>query len=105
MSRFEVEEMTAAGRRLRELFGVPEDVEPADSEAPAESKPEDPLKARGLALAERARAILPDVPAQDQETVIGLSEQLHDALAQGQRQQAEQTMRELEDILFYLEEA
>ncbi|MBI4578763.1 MAG: Hsp70 family protein [Planctomycetes bacterium] len=105
MNRFEVEEMTAAGRRLRLLFGDPEDNESVEDVSPAGQEAPDSLHTKARDLVERARSVLAEVSAQDQEAVVSLTERIHDTLATGQPEETEKAMRELEDILFYLEEA
>ncbi len=104
MSRFESEEMTAATARLRRLFG---DIEP---EAAADTSPTDPIAGDSVAarlreITERARNMLPDIPVDDRDEVIGLIERVHDGLAAGAGEAAHNAARELEDILYYLEEA
>ncbi len=107
MSRFERDDMESAGRRLRLLMGDGEEDESAaaDVEDARDEGPGDPLAARGRAVIERARALLADIPTDDQEAVVNLTEQITCALAEGRSEAAEKAIGELEDILFYLEEA
>jgi DNA-binding FadR family transcriptional regulator len=46
--------------------------------------------------------MLADMPVEAQDTVVRLTERIHDAIAQERPEQTQQAMRELEDILFYL---
>lgn len=104
ISRFEEEEMASAAIRLRHLFG--------DAEAKQQSGPYDETgseksgeETRLETLLERARGHLPDVAQEDQDEVIALIEAVTGALKDGDLDQAEETGQELEDILFYLDEA
>jgi len=58
-----------------------------------------------LELVRRARALLPEIPSQDRDELTGLINQIDEALQSGQPDRAGDTARELEEILFYLEEA
>ena len=105
MSRFEAEEMDAAARRLRAMFGDEEeesDEAPVSAEAPAPGIAGHP---RSRAVIERARKMIPDISSEDRDEVTTLIERIQDALTAGQAAEAEDAVTELEEILFYLEEA
>lgn len=51
----------------------------------------------------RAKNILEQVSKEDQEDIINLIEDIHDALENNKEDEAEQIAQELEDILFYVE--
>jgi len=105
ISRFEAKEMSVAGRRLRVLLGDnDENAELAEGPPPDGQISEDPRHAKSGPLLQRAQAILADIPVEDQETVINLTKGIRDALTNGDSEQLEKGLRELEDILFYVEE-
>jgi molecular chaperone DnaK (HSP70) len=104
ISRFEEDEMAVAAERLRNLFGDAEKEQ--DAGPPEGATPEvNAEEARARALLERAQHRLPDVAQADQDEVIGLIEDLDSALRNGDLAQAKETAEELEDVLFYLDEA
>ncbi|GAG19750.1 unnamed protein product, partial [marine sediment metagenome] len=108
MSRFEAEEMSAASRRLRVLFGDTDDRQPPSEDRGTVAEQDrqlDPTRTQAHAVVRRARDMLGDIPPEDQEEVVNLIERVHDALVSGQLDQAEGAANELEDIIFYLEEA
>jgi len=101
MSRFEDTEMAAAARRLRVLFGAEESQEEESESLSAEEAAAEPA----LDVLRRARAMLPEIPPEDRDEVIGLIERIDDAMKNGDGDQARDTARELEEILFFLEES
>jgi len=104
MSRFEREAMSDASQRLRALFG---DEEASDEAQEAASVQADAIPADDPAatILSRARELLPDVPEEDRDEVIRLIEEIDDSLKQRRTDEAADTARELEEILFYLEES
>ena len=99
MSRFESEEMAAAGNRLRHLFGDDDDPAPVTTDETVDQDPtSDPAREKADDVVRRARQMLADLSDDDRMEVVNLIERIHDA---GE----DDAVRELEDILFYLEEA
>ena len=106
MSRFESEEMAAAGNRLRLLFGDSEDEASASDDEPVDrASSADPARDKAKSLVDRARQTLADFPEDDREEVVNLIERIHDALGDPDASPPDEAVRELEDILYYLEEA
>jgi molecular chaperone DnaK len=110
MSRFEIKEMDAAGERLRLMFGDEERKGgpgggAGEASGAAGALASDPAAQAALDLVDRARGGLADIPAEDQDEVIELIERVNDALNGGDSAQAAEAARQLEEILFYLEEA
>ncbi|HSW47311.1 MAG TPA: Hsp70 family protein [Phycisphaerae bacterium] len=105
MSRFEIKEMDAAAHRLRELFGDEEWDEQGEESTEADRTAGDSADSSTAAILQRARALLPEIPAEDRDEVIGLIERIDDARKAGEPARASSAVRDLEDILFYLEES
>lgn len=104
MSRFEKEEMSNASRRLRGLFGDKDEPdEGAENVAHHETGDlgDDP----SAAIMRRARDLLSDIPEEDRDEVVRLIEEIDDALKHRQKDQAADSARELEEILFFVEES
>lgn len=103
ISRFEKGEMEAASNRLRLLFGDAQETEPVDVEAGVAATGDENGVLR--AIIEQARTRLPDLSEDDRDEVIGLIEAAVDAMAENNLDKAKTAGQEIEDVLFYLDEA
>ena len=105
MSRFESDEMAAAGDRLKVLFGDNgTDESPDEVAAGPEAPRTDPLRIKAESIMQRAREALGEVPSEDREEVVNLIERIHDAMNEEEADTLQSAIEELEEILFYLEE-
>jgi hypothetical protein len=106
------EALENARRGLGELFGedeqILEDGEPEqDGIAPIEAEPaaeesEDIRNARGLL--ERSRKLFERMTLEDREDVIGLHEEIENAIQEDDMARLKQAAEELSEILFFVEE-
>ena len=92
-ARFEQEEMAAARERIDAL------VEGGGVEGARERR--DSVQAR--ALIEKADRLMDSATPEDREDLVDLTEQLRDALANGDADALAQSVSELTDLIFYLE--
>ena len=87
---------------MRELFAgaddADDDFDDADDAVPAYEWP------AVVALLARSRSLLDRMPVTDREEAIVLNEQLHLALENGNHDDGARLSKELEDILFFIEE-
>ncbi|MCK4658104.1 MAG: Hsp70 family protein [Phycisphaerae bacterium] len=104
ISRFEEEGMSVAAERLKHLFGDTEEKGETTSQDEAVSEEENETT-QIRTLLERVRGQLPGFAQENQDDVIALIEDIDDALHKGDLGQAQTKAQELEDILFYLDEA
>ena len=106
MGRSTEEALAASKERVEGLWGEGE--EAAGSAAPADeapvqttAPPDTPEEVRETL--ERAARVLDTAPAEDQEEMIDLIEDLHNALKEGRTEDAAAVRQNLDEILFYLE--
>jgi molecular chaperone DnaK (HSP70) len=104
ISRFEDEEIETAKGKIVSLFDYKERqrrLEPPPNPAKtAESR----LILEARSLLEKAEQMLPTIPAEDKETVVDLIETINDQLQEKTWDDLPESLRELSEILFYLEE-
>ena len=103
MGRASEEELVASRQRIEGLWGDAESgagdaAEPAAGEAGAVDSSKEIRE-----TLERATRALDSAPAEDQEEMIDLMEDLHNALKEGRTEDAAALRENLEEILFYLE--
>ena len=109
MGRSTEEALAASRARIEGLWG--EEAEEADEPEAAVSAGEAPDESPGRVEAsagirdtlERATQVLDTAPAEDQEEMIDLIEDLHTALKEGRTEDADAIKRNIDEILFYLE--
>ena len=109
MGRSTEEALAASRARIEGLWG--EEAEEADEPEAAVSAEEAPDESPGRVEAsagirdtlERATQVLDTAPAEDQEEMIDLIEDLHTALKEGRTEDADAIKRNIDEILFYLE--
>ena len=106
MGRSTEEALAASRARVDELWGEEEDIAEAAGgagEAPVEAiaRPDTPPEIQETL--ERATRVLDTAPAEDQEEMIDLIEDLHNALKEGRAEDAAAVKQNLDEILFYLE--
>ena len=106
MGRSTEEALAASKERVEGLWG--EEEETAGSAVPVEetpvqtgAPPDTPQEVRETL--ERAARVLDTAPAEDQEEMIDLIEDLHNALREGRTEDAAAVRQNLDEILFYLE--
>ena len=98
------EEALAASReRVGELWGDEDTTGGSAGEAPADTivRPDTPQGVQETL--ERAAQVLGTAPGEDQEEMIDLIEDLHNALKEGRTDDAAAIKQNLDEILFYLE--
>ena len=103
MGRATEEELVASRQRIEGLWGEAEAgaggaAEPAAAEASAVDSSGETRE-----TLERASRALDSAPAEDQEELIDLMEDLHNALKEGRAEEAAALRENLDEILFYLE--
>ena len=103
MGRATEEELVASRQRIEGLWGEAEAgaggaAEPAAAEAGAADSSGEIRE-----TLERASRALDSAPAEDQEELIDLMEDLHNALKEGRAEEAAALRENLDEILFYLE--
>jgi molecular chaperone DnaK (HSP70) len=104
MSRFDPAQMDAARARISSLFDAGDDAD--DSEVLEHETSEGPPGAGDFGLdvlLAKASTKLDVVEAEDRSEIIDLIESLRDARSAGDDTALEDTRRQLEDLLFYLE--
>ena len=106
MGRSSEEALAASRARVDGLWGEEEDITEAAGgagEAPVETiaRPDTPPEIQETL--ERATRALDAAPAEDQEEMIDLMEDLHNALKEGRAEDAAAVKQNLDEILFYLE--
>ena len=106
MGRSTEEALAASRARVDGLWGEEEDIAEAAGgagEAPVEAiaRPDTPPEIQETL--ERATRALDTAPAEDQEEMIDLIEDLHNALKEGRAEDAAAVRQNLDEILFYLE--
>ena len=106
MGRSTEEALAASRARVDGLWGEEEDIAEAAGgagEAPVEAgaRPDTPPEIQETL--ERATRALDTAPAEDQEEMIDLIEDLHNALKEGRAEDAAAVKQNLDEILFYLE--
>jgi molecular chaperone DnaK (HSP70) len=109
ISRFSEDQLQEAKNRVDKLFATGEN--PAGSSGSLETAANDPdtkdtgpdLSPRLADIVHRAQAKMGDASDDDSEEMVNLIEDIHDAVANGQLERAEELGQELEDILFYLD--
>ena len=106
MGRSTEEALAASRARVDGLWGEDEDIVEAAGgagEAPVEAiaRPDTPPEIQETL--ERATRALDTAPAEDQEEMIDLIEDLHNALKEGRAEDAAAVRQNLDEILFYLE--
>ena len=106
MGRSTEEALAASRARVDGLWGEDEDIAEAAGgagEAPVEAvaRPDTPPEIQETL--ERATRALDTAPAEDQEEMIDLIEDLHNALKEGRAEDAAAVRQNLDEILFYLE--
>ena len=95
MSLYDREQMDEARQRIGALFDKGDSSPDTEQDAPGDSAPE--------ALLTRASARLDVIGAEDREEIIDLIEAIRDARASGDHAVLDQSRKQLEDLLFYLE--
>ena len=75
----------------------------SESESESENDDDDKIPNEILTIISNAKAVLQTASEEDQEDIINLMEDIHDALSNNEVDKAKKITQELEDILFYLE--
>ncbi len=100
------DEMDASRSRISGMWG---DAEPSsEAEAPEEPVGDAAPEAAHMppetaALLQKAASKLDDASAEDRDEMVNLMEDIRDALENGNKEEARQFQKELEDIIFYLD--
>ena len=103
MGRSTEEALAASKERIEGLWGEEGEERSSTGEAPEESPGRAEASAEIRETLERATRALDTAPAEDQEEMIDLIEDLHVALKEGRAEDAASIAQNLDEILFYLE--
>ena len=103
MGRSTEEALAASKERVEGLWGEEGEESSSTGEAPAERPGRVEATAEIRETLERAARALDTAPAEDQEEMIDLIEDLHVALKEGRAEDAASIGQNLDEILFYLE--
>ena len=103
MGRSTEEALAASKERIEGLWGEEEAVAGSAAEAPVETVGRVDATGEMQETLERAARALDTAPAEDQEEMIDLIEDLHAALREGRAEDAAAVRQNLDEILFYLE--
>lgn len=101
LKEFSAEEMETARNKIDAAWaGTPDNEKnDADEEDASSAMPPDLSQ-----LLEKAKSQMSDAPEEDRDEIVNLIEDIHDAVNRQDLSEAREMAKELEDILFYIEE-